>query len=91
MTAMGWFTDACAQIWYYNTVNTRTLCLSVCASLLSAPYHLPAGEINACLQCDEDNSGPIFKAIAGRTRRNSGLPSGICRPCESVFPVSHVY
>ena len=90
LKALG-FTDPCAQIWYYNTVNTRTLCLSVCASLLSAPYHLPSGEINDCLQCDEDNSGPIFKAIAGRTRRNSGLPSGICRPCESVFPVSHLY
>lgn len=25
------------------------------------------GRLNACLQCDEDRSGPVFKATAGRT------------------------
>jgi hypothetical protein len=43
------------------------------------------------LQCDEDRSGAVFKAIAGRTRRNSGLPSAICRPCSTVTPLVHVY
>ncbi|MBN2717756.1 MAG: hypothetical protein JXX14_18045 [Deltaproteobacteria bacterium] len=90
LKALG-FTDTCAQIWYYNTVNTRTVCLETCAVMLGDNYHLPTGEINACLQCDEDNSGPIFKAVAGRTRRNSGLPSGICRPCETVRHVTHAY
>jgi len=36
-------------------------------------------------------SGPVFKAVAGRTRRNSGLASALCRPCESVYPLEHVY
>ena len=36
-------------------------------------------------------SGPVFKAYSGRTRRNSGIPSGICRYCDGVVPVSHDY
>ena len=65
------FDKPCAQIWYFNTVHTRQQCLGPCLSLLTAPYQEPDGALNACIQCDEDQSGPIFKAIAGRTRRNS--------------------
>ena len=85
------FDEACATIWYYNTKFTQKECGSVCMSLLSAPYHEPDGSLNACLQCDEDKSGPVFKAVAGRTRRNTGLPSSMCRPCSSVVPVVHRY
>jgi len=81
----------CAQIWYYNTKHTRDVCLTECLAKLKAPHHQPDGSLNACLQCDEDHSGDVFKAIAGRTRRNSGLPSALCRPCESVYPVVHDY
>jgi len=36
-------------------------------------------------------SGPVFKAVAGRTRRNSGLPNALCRPCSEVRPLVHAY
>lgn len=87
------FTEPCAEIWFYNTRNTRRECLGLCIDQLlsGAPNHLPSGELDPCIQCDEDQSGPIFKAVSGRTRRNSGLPSRICRPCDSVSPVVHRY
>jgi hypothetical protein len=83
------FTAPCAWIWMYNTRHTRAVCLEPCLELLEAPYHEPDGSPNACIQCDEDQSGPVFKAVAGRTRRNSGLPSALCRPCDTVFAVVH--
>ena len=79
----------CAQIWYYNTQNTRDVCLDVCLASLDSTHHNEDGSLNDCIQCDEDNSGPVFKTVSGRTRRNSGLPSALCRPCDSVFPVDH--
>ncbi|MBK9037255.1 MAG: hypothetical protein IPL61_39435 [Myxococcales bacterium] len=85
------FTEPCAQIWYYNTVHTRAACLAPCFAALDQPYHLPDGSLNECLRCDEVNSGPVFKAIAGRTRRNTGLPSALCRPCSEVRPLIHAY
>jgi hypothetical protein len=81
----------CAQIWAYNTTNTRTACLAPCLADLNAPYNEPDGALDACLQCDEDQSGPVFKAVAGRDRRNSGIPNAICRPCGEVQPLVHLY
>ena len=81
----------CAQIWYWNTVHTRSTCLSVCLAALNQPYQLPDGSLNPCIQCDEVQSGPVFKAVAGRTRRNSGLPNALCRPCSEVRPLVHRY
>ncbi|MEE2959603.1 MAG: hypothetical protein VYA34_02580 [Myxococcota bacterium] len=89
LTEIG-FTLPCAQIWYYNTTNTRKEC-EVCFDLLNAAYNQKDGSLNACLQCDEDQSGPIFKAVSARTRRNSGLPTAICRPCIGVYPLVHDY
>jgi len=85
------FDEACARIWYYNTKFTQTACGGVCMALLDAPYHDKDGRLNDCLQCDEEQSGPVFKTVAGRTRRNTGLPSSMCRPCSSVVPVVHRY
>ena len=85
------FSPACAQIWSFNTSNTRTHCQSICIALIDAPYHQDDGSPNACIQCDEDISGPVFKTYAGRTRRNSGLPTALCRPCSEVKPVVHDY
>ncbi len=85
------FTHPCAQVWAYNTLHTRDLCGAVCLASLDAPYNNADGSINDCLQCDEDASGPVFKAVAGRTRRNTGLPSSMCRPCSEVRPVEHFY
>jgi hypothetical protein len=81
----------CAQAWAYDTAHTRTACLTPCLANLTAPYNEPDGALNSCLQCDEDVSGPTFKAVAGRTRRNSGLPNAICRPCSEMQPLVHVY
>ena len=87
------FSAACAQTWAYNAENTRRQCLVVCMwSWLDgeAPTRKD-GRLNACLQCDEDRSGPVFKAIAGRTRRNSGIHSSIPRPHDEIAPVFHDY
>ena len=90
-------TEACGRMWGYNSANTRNLCLSSCMK----EYFLekiglggnngPAPEcaMNACLQCDEDNSGPNFAKYAGRTRRNTGLESCITRPCEANKALTH--
>ncbi|MEZ4367608.1 MAG: hypothetical protein R2939_15225 [Kofleriaceae bacterium] len=85
------FTLPCAQIWYFNTLNTRAECLAPCLFALDQPYHLPDGSLNECLVCDEENSGPVFKAVAGRTRRNTGLATALCRPCTEVQPIVHAY
>jgi len=85
------FTRPCAQIWAYNGRHTQANCLSLCLDSTALIYHVADGSLNDCLQCDEDISGPVFKAVAGRTRRNTGLASSICRPCEEVEPVEHAY
>jgi hypothetical protein len=85
------FSRPCAQVWYYNTLHTRSLCSTPCFATLKDPYHLPDGTLNECLLCDEQMSGDIFKAIAGRTRRNTGLPNAMCRPCSEVKPLVHAY
>jgi len=81
----------CAQAWAYDTANTRNVCLQTCLSSLSDPYNMPDGALSPCIACDEDESGPVFKAVAGRTRRNSGIPNAICRPCSQVQPLVHEY
>ncbi len=83
------FTRQCAQIWAYNTRNTQKKCLDVCSK--NEPYNYKNGELSDCLACDEKYSGPVFKAVAGRTRRNTGIASSICRKCEEVQPVYHNY
>jgi len=85
------FSANCAQIWAYNSLNTREACLDECLEAIDAPYHQADGSPNACILCDEVNSGPVFKAAAGRTRRNSGLPTPLCRPCADVARFSHDY
>lgn len=90
LRALG-FSEPCAQIWYFNTIHTRDVCALPCFSLIGAPYHEPDGALNECLRCDEQQSGPVFKAIAGRTRRNTGLASALCRPCSEVRPLLHDY
>jgi len=83
------FTKPCAQIWAYNTKNTQANCLQECIGL--EKYHNEDGTLGPCLECDERISGPVFKAVAGRTRRNTGLASSICRFCNEIKPVEHNY
>lgn len=85
------FSEACAAAWYHNVQNTRRECAGICLRSLDAPYNDPDGSLNRCLACDEDESGAVFAAIAGRTRRNSGLPSSICRPADEVVRLTHDY
>jgi hypothetical protein len=81
----------CAQIWAYDTAHSLKVCLDTCLPVPLSPYNLPDGGLNACIECDEIQSGPVFKAVAGRTRRNSGIPNSICRPCSEVQPLVHAY
>lgn len=85
------FTEPCATIWFFNTKHTQARCMKDCMALFDKPYHDENGDLNACLLCDEVESGPVFKSVAGRTRRNTGLPSSMCRPCQEVLAVVHEY
>lgn len=87
------FTESCAEIWYYNTVNTRKECFSICmwAWITNEPYVDKDGNLNPCMQCDEDKSGPVFKYYSGRTRRNSGIHSEIDRPSDEIYNITHCY
>lgn len=87
------FTKPCADIWYYNTVNTRKDCFTECmwAWISGEPYVDDKGNLNKCLQCDEDLSGPVFKYYSGRTRRNSGIHSEIDRPSDEIYNITHCY
>lgn len=87
------FSDECSKIWQYNIKNTRSKCFQPCiiAWITDAPLNNPDGSLNDCIQCDEDISGPNFKYFSGRTRRNSGIPSAIHRPPESVYNMTHCY
>lgn len=93
------FSTPCAQIWAYNARYTQRKCFEPCIEAVLSealfnviiPYNNEDGSLSPCIECDEINSGPIFKAYAGRTRRNSGIPSGICRFCDGVVPIAHDY
>lgn len=92
LKALG-FSDNCANIWLDNSLNTRKHCFGVCMKswLENEPFNLPDGSLNACLQCDEDQSGPVFQFFSGRTRRNSGIVSSIERPGDQVYHMNHCY
>ncbi|KAK5581693.1 hypothetical protein RB653_001730 [Dictyostelium firmibasis] len=85
----------CAVIWLYDALNTRKYCLDICLYdwVMHVPNNVPKNStiLNPCIQCDEDKSGPIFKLIAGRTRRDSGLLSAINRPPDSIYNITHYY
>ncbi len=83
------FTPPCARIWAWNAAHTREACFDLCIEAAADPYNTPDGGLNPCLQCDEDESGPVFLAVAGRTRRNSGLANAMCRRCDLVWRVHH--
>jgi len=85
------FTDDCVNIWYFNIVNSRDHCAVPCVLHGKYPYNNPDGSLNDCIQCDETDSGPLFKQFSGRTRRDSGLTSAIERPPDSIFEVEHYY
>jgi hypothetical protein len=86
-------TDECAKIWAEDSWNTAKQCFKECVlheGAINRPNNGPAPDckLNACLQCDETNSGPIFRHYAGRTRRRSGLLSAIARPCDQIIHIA---
>lgn len=87
------FSDKCAETWYYNIVETRKKCSRTCvwSWWKNESFNNPDGELNACLRCDEEESGPAFKVTAGRTRRRSGIVSAIQRKAQEFFELSHNY
>ncbi|XP_023349185.1 uncharacterized protein LOC111717947 [Eurytemora carolleeae] len=87
------FTLPCITIWEWNMYNTRRLCLKPCLwnMLIQEPNNRADGSLNTCLQCDENNSVPIFKYYCGRTRRSSGITSAIKRPAGSIYKMEHCY
>ena len=87
------FTHKCAQIWYYNTLNTRRECYWTCmwAWIRGEGNNKKDGTLSDCIQCDEDKSGPVFKFESGRTRRNSGIHSEIDRPDQQVYDIDQCY
>lgn len=93
------FDERCAETWTYNALRTRRRCLASCIgayglwSVLTNDMSVPqvdgSGNLNPCLACDEEISGPGFQYAAGRTRRSSGLTSTIPRPAAEIYPVDH--
>ena len=93
------FEERCAETWTYNILHTRRRCAGVCIAHygfwnvvtddFSDAHTDGQGNLNPCLACDENVSGPGFHYAAGRTRRTSGLISAISRPAADIYPVDH--
>ena len=86
------FTDDCNKCWMENIKCDRQNCKWIClwSMIKNEPYVDENGNLNSCLQCDEDKCGPAFKECAGANRRRSCIASDImrdealiCTACES--------
>lgn len=73
------FTKPCFDIWWYDNLNAKKKCIIPCLWDYTSSYVNKNNKLNRCLKCDEIKNGPIFKKIAGRNRRNSGITSSINR------------
>ena len=68
LTKLG-LTLPCAEIWYYNSKNTRKKCLKPCLKDWNQPYNVPSEsacpncKLNSCLQCDETNRVQFLKRL----------------------------
>mmetsp|Transcript_25999 Transcript_25999/g.51857 ORF Transcript_25999/g.51857 Transcript_25999/m.51857 type:complete len:271 (-) Transcript_25999:27-839(-) len=84
------FTPPCASIWNYDGIYDGKACMGICVRNLFSDNNgpPPACELNDCLQCDEDEAGPVFKDFAGRTRRRSGLNEEIGRGCDEFAQIT---
>lgn len=89
------FSEGCSKIWLLDSKNTRKYCSGICLWdwIWDVPSNVPPDSynLNPCIECDETKSGPIFKVVSGRTRRNSGLKSSINRPESEIYPITHYY
>ncbi|KNC50229.1 uncharacterized protein AMSG_06382 [Thecamonas trahens ATCC 50062] len=89
------FSKPCAQIWMYDAINSFKHCLEPCikAWIEHTPNNVPPNSynMNPCLACDQEKSGPVFGVVAARIRRDSGLRSSINRPPSSIANITHYY
>ena len=93
------FEEQCAETWAYNVAHTKRQCIATCVKHyglwnvirndMGNSHTDAAGELNPCLACDENISGPGFQYAAGRTRRASGLKSAIERPTVAIYSIDH--
>ena len=93
------FTPECAEAWSWDSHFARKYCVAKCLKVygikqilsgsIKTPENLPNGDLNECIQCDEDRAGAAFKMYAGRNRRDSGVVSSIARPDDEVRSVNH--
>lgn len=98
METMG-LQERCAEAWTYNSQHTRKYCTDICVkhyglwnlmrNNVNKPHNDEDGNLNPCLACDEQISGPGFQFFAGRTRRNSGIESAVLRPLNEILSVDH--
>jgi hypothetical protein len=85
------FSPACAFVWASNAYNSQLancapICREYAESVIPQPPNVPLDcWLHPCLQCDEDASGEIFAAFAGRTRRRSGILTYL-RPPRNPIP-----
>lgn len=88
------FTSECIDCWMDNIQCDLENCKFICikSALLNEPYVDKDGNLNQCLQCDEDKCGPAFKKCAGANRRRACISSDIfrdestiCKICEPQF------
>lgn len=93
------FSPLCAEMWSYNSKNTKKRCAITCmkhyglfnvlANNMNSENTDSTGKLNPCIACDENKSGPGFKYGAGRTRRASVLLSAINRSSDEIYEVDH--
>ena len=84
------YTEPCAAIWSMDSAYTSRVGQSVCLRNILTPNNVgPTCELNACIACDEVQSGTTSQRFAGRTRRRSGLLPLIKRNCSDVATVVH--
>lgn len=93
------FTESCAEIWAYSSLNSRKNCLKICAkeyglvNILKGNFLMTSnnedGSLKRCVLCDEIKSGASFVYGAGRNRRLSGIVSAIERDESEIYEVDH--
>lgn len=82
------FTESCAKVWAYDSAHDRQVCATKCLNIWAPPYGpAPQCALSKCVECDDQKSGPTFNAYSGRTRRNSGIWSGLARSCSSIVNI----
>ena len=83
------FTSDCMDCWMQNILCDRKHCLLICIEsiLKNESYVDEHGNLNKCLQCDEDKCGPAFKECAGANRRRCCIHSDIFRDNATICKV----